>query len=305
MTSPTPAQMTQETQTSAPIVCGTDFTESARGAASVAAALAHARGCPLELVHVQERASLWSINREQRRRDELAVTEALRDEADRLFRAHGAQVITRQLEGSPATRLVEAASESNAQMIVVAASGPTPSIFRVGGTAERVVQAARITALLVRDPAPLLQWLAGGPLAASAFVADDAAGDSVVKQVAALRATRACNVTFVRAYYSNEEATRLGLSPRPLTAPDDEIEAVLCDELRTRVGELGGEGAVDFTTAFAIGRLADALLAHPAVQASKLLVVGNNQARGFARLSSVAANVLHLTDASVLVAPQG
>lgn len=285
------------------IVCGMDFTEPARHAASVACVLARALDARLELIHVIDLAGFALRDDAQRKRETIAATDALQGEAQRLGKAHDVAVTARVITGSPAQRLVDAAAEVGACLIVLAAVGPTPSIFRVGGTPERVLQAARIPVLLVRDPAPLVAWLEGERLPVAAFVAEDAASDRVLDWVRTLRSIRACDVTLLRAYYSNEAAASFGLSPRPLVMRDPEVESILQRHLMSRAEALGGEGTCESAVTFAIGRQAEALLAHPSARAAELIVVGNHRARGLARLSSVAANVVHLADASVLVVP--
>jgi nucleotide-binding universal stress UspA family protein len=69
------------------------------------------------------------------------------------------------------------------------------------------------------------------------------------------------------------------------------------------VGELGGRGLLDLHAVLALGREADHLLDHAAARRAGLVVVGNHRARGLARLSSVAAGVVHLAESSVLVVP--
>lgn len=285
------------------IVCGMDFTDPAREAASVACALAKALDARLELIHVVDPSGFALRDDAQRNRETAAATDALQGEAQRLGKAHEVAVTARVITGSPALRLADAASEVGACLIVLAAVGPTPSIFRVGGTPERVLQASRIPVLLVRDPAPLLAWLQGERLPVTALVAEDAASDRVLDWVRTLRSIRTCDVTLLRAYYSNEAAASLGLSPRPLVMRDAEVESILTRHLEARAATLEGNGTCDVATTFAIGRQADVLLAHPSARSAALIVVGNHRARGLARLSSVAANIVHLAEASVLVVP--
>jgi nucleotide-binding universal stress UspA family protein len=107
----------------------------------------------------------------------------------------------------------------------------------------------------------------------------------------------------LQSYYVDEAARRLGLTPRPLVVADPEIEEYLRRDLQRRVGELGGRGHVDAHAVLALGRQADHLLEHPAARRAGLIVVGNHRARGMARLSSVAAAVVHLAETSILVVP--
>jgi len=271
------------------IVCGTDFTAISMKVADLAATLAGALGARLELVHIGEERATGTLD----------------DEAARLAGAHTTPtpIRTRIRGGSPGPALAEVAAELGAMLIVVGAIGPTPSIFRVGGTAERVSQAARIPVLVIRDPAPLQAWLRGDPLRVVGLVGDDAASDRVIEWLRGLRGVGACDVTVLEAYYVSQAASRFGLSPRPVVGADPEIERYLRRDLVRRVGTLPGRGTFTAQAVVAQGRLADHLLDHPAAQEAGLVVVGNHRARGLARLSSVASGVLHLAESSVLIVP--
>jgi nucleotide-binding universal stress UspA family protein len=188
-------------------------------------------------------------------------------------------------------------------MLVLAAIGPTPSIFRVGGTAERAAQASAVPVLLVRDPAPLRAWLAGDRMTVAAMIGEDAASDRAIEWLHVLRRIGACDVAALRAYYVDEQARRFGLAPRPLVDHDPEIEALLHRDLERRIGALDGRGALSLHPVLALGRIADHLLDHPAARGAALVVVGNHRAHGLGRLTSVAAGIVHLADASVLVVP--
>jgi nucleotide-binding universal stress UspA family protein len=291
------------TEPSRTIVCGTDFTEPSRDAVDLAASLAGALHAHLEVVHVLEvPGPPWRDDTVRGRALEEARA-ALEDEVARTAAAHGVSITSRVVTGSPAARLAEVAAEVGALLIVVAAAGPTPSIFRVGGTAERVAQAAGMPVLLVRDPRPIRSWLRGDPLSIAALVGTDAASQHVIEWLRALRRIGACEIAVLQAYYVDEAARRLGLLPRPLVVADPEIEGYLRRDLQRQVGDLGGRGEIDFHPVLALGRQADHLLEHPAARTAGLVVVGNHRARGVARLSSVAAGVVHLAETSVLVVP--
>jgi nucleotide-binding universal stress UspA family protein len=285
------------------ILCGTDFSDAARAAAELAAALAAAMNARLRLVHVIDPAPLrWLGPRDQDLVREAALV-ALDAEVARLGRDHARPIDRALLEGAPGRAIATAATELGATLIVVAAVSQASSILQVGGTAERVAQAATVPVLLARDPAPLQRWLAGERLAVAALLADDAASERAVEWLRVLRQLGACDVAALRGYYVDEEARRYGLVPRPVVQADRDIEAYLIRDLRVQVGGLDGRGGVSFHPVLAIGRMADHLLADPAAVRADLLVVGNHRRRGLARLSSVAAGVLVAARASVLVVP--
>lgn len=285
------------------IVCGTDFSEKAREAMDVASALAAALSLRLEVVHVLDLSGpLWR-DAAGRARATADASAALADETARLAATHGVEIGSRVELGSAAARVVELADELGASLIVVAAGGPTRSIFRVGGTAERIAQGARVPVLMVRDPRPLSEWLRGAPMGIAALVDNDTAGDHVLDWIRTLRGIGASNVSVLQGYYPDEAAARFGLaSPGPVDR-DRQLEAYLRRDLEHRVGALDGRGSVEYVPVRAVGRVADHLVEHPAARGAGLLVVGNHRARGVARWSSVAAGVVHLAESSVLVVP--
>jgi nucleotide-binding universal stress UspA family protein len=285
------------------LVCGTDFTEIAHDVVDLAAMLAGAFGARLHVVHVADTSGPAWRDEAVRGRAIGAARGALEDEAARLAATHAVPITASVRTGSPGRELAAAADELGATMIVVAAIGPTPSIFRIGGTAERVAQAARVPILVVRDPAPLRGWLNGQRLAIAAAITEDAASDHAIEWLRALRRVAACDVAVLTAYYVDDATRRFGLTPRPLVVADPEIEGYLRRDLEQRIGDLGGRGAVTLHPLLAHGRLADHLVEHPAARQAGLLVVGNHRARGLARLSSVASGVLHLAASSVLIVP--
>lgn len=285
------------------ILVGTDFSERARAATAVAAGLAAALNAALRVVHVLEPGPMSWLGSQQQAELRASVETALDAEVGRLAVDHARPITRGVLEGAPATALADDAAEHGAALVVVAATSRTTSLLRIGGTAERLVQLAKVPVLVVREPAPLERWLGGEPLAVAAFLADDAASERAVEWLRVLRRAGTCDVAAVRAYYVDQEARRYGLAPRPLTAADRDIEAYVTRDLEAHVGALGGRGSLGFHPVLAIGRTADPMLASPVGSAAALIVVGNHRSRGLARLSSVASVVVHGAAASILVVP--
>jgi nucleotide-binding universal stress UspA family protein len=282
------------------IVCGTDFTDASRAATDVAAHLAALLGASLQLVHVREVDRLAGGDVEAAERVRAGLLE---EELGRVRRGGAVETAARLLRGDAATELARVAADTGAMLIVVAAIGPATSIFRVGGTAERVAQAARAPVLLVREPARLLRWSADRPLPLVALIAEDAASDRVVEWLRWLRIAGPCDITALQAYYVDDAVRRYGLSRRAFVEADPEIEGYVRRDLRDRIEPLAGDGDLVVDAVLAHGRLADHLIDHPAVNDAALVVVGNHRARGLARLSSVAAGVVQVAPMSLLVVP--
>lgn len=285
------------------ILCGTDFSDPARAAADVAARLALALGASLQVVHVEDSSMLMLREEPTAQQLRSLAGAALEGEVSRLRSTHQVPVAAQLVRGHPAAELARVAEEVSASLIVVSAIGPTPSIFRVGGTAERVAQASHVPVLLVRDPQPLLRWLDGAALATVAMIGDDAASDRAIEWLRALREIGVCDITALHAYYVDDETRRYGLPPRPLVTADPEIEGYVRRDLERRMVALGGRGATTYRAVLAHGRLADHLIEDPAVRGAGLIVIGNHRAHGLARLSSVAAGLVHLAPVSLLVVP--
>jgi nucleotide-binding universal stress UspA family protein len=285
------------------ILVGTDFSERARAATDVAALLAASLNSELRIVHVLEPGPLSWLGSRQQAELRASVEAALDAEVSRLAADHTRPIGRAVLYGAPSTALADDAAEHGAAMIVVAAISRATSLLRIGGTAERLVQVARVPVLVVRDPAPLERWLRGAPLAVAAFLSDDAASQRSVEWLRVLRRAGACDVAALRAYYVDQATRRYGLAPRPLTSTDRDIEAYVVRDLEADIGPLGGRGELSLHPVLALGRTGDPLLASPASEAAALVVVGNHRSRGIARLSSVASLVVHAAHASILVVP--
>jgi len=275
------------------ILCATDFSDAAREAADVAAALTHALHGQLHVVHVTNGSSGEDVRAQQ----------ALQREVERLRGARGVPVRGELASGEPEVALERLAASSGARLIVVGTTGAGRSMLRVGGTAERIVQRASTAVLAVRHGRRLVDWTDRGGLVVGAIVTEDAASDRALEWVRGLRRIGPCDVHVLHAYYMDQATRRYGTTPRTLTEPDPEIEGYLRRDLAEATGELGGEGRVAFHPVLALGRLSDHLVGRAADYGADLLVVGNHRARGLSRLSSVASGVLHLAPMSVLLVP--
>ncbi len=273
------------------VVCATDFSDSARHASEVAAELAARIGGSVHLVRVVDGPAEGGGG-------------VLQEEARRLASQHAIRVEATLLKGRPEVVVPQLAERLGAILVVVGATGEVRSMFRVGGVTERIIVATGRPVLVVRDPAPLIGWSRGEPLAVAALVTDDAASARALGWVRFLRAHGTCDVALLHAYYVDQITARHGLAPRPLTVTDPEITAIVARDLARLVGEIDGGGQVSYHPVLAVGRLADHLAADPAFASAKLVVIGNHRHRGLSRLSSVAAGILHLSEASaVLVVP--
>jgi nucleotide-binding universal stress UspA family protein len=286
------------------LMTGTDLTSRAQRTDDVAAALAVALGARLHLVHVIEPQRLEAMSSSERERARERAELALAEEVARLAAARRELHVTDELTiGAPALQLARAAELLDATMIVVAAIATPSSIFRIGGTAERLAQASRIPVLLVRDPARLLRWLDGERLGIAALVSDDVASSRTIEWLRWLAEIAPCSTAVLHAYRIDEAVRRHGLLARPRAATDPELEGYLRRDLAARVALHPGRDQIAVHPVLAVGRLAEHLLATPAAHDAGLIIVGNRRAAGQARLSSVTRGVIELAGGSVLVVP--
>ena len=154
-----------------PILCGTDFSRTARAAVDAAIAVAHRGALPLTLLHATGRGMQLATLPD--------TSHGLRDTAHQ--RAHRQQqletLVARGSARGVATdgivddrsadvALLERSAADDVPLVVVGAVGHS-ALERIllGSTAERVAMAASKPVLVVRDGAPWRAWEDGqGPL---------------------------------------------------------------------------------------------------------------------------------------------
>lgn len=140
------------------VICGTDFTDLGREAASVAAAIARAMDLPLALVHAVHQSPTKNLP------PELQLTLAqfqqnhLDQEALRLSE-QGTTVVEVLRAGRPGAVLIEAAKTTHARLLVLARGRHMVPADGHLGLAEHLAETLPIPTLVVRVAAPLFGWL--------------------------------------------------------------------------------------------------------------------------------------------------
>jgi nucleotide-binding universal stress UspA family protein len=297
-----------------PVVCATNLSESSSRAAQAAAAIAARLREPLWLLGVLEGDSpthAGPASLEARRR--------LLAEASRL-RTPELTVETRLLEGPPGSALLSDEWVHGARLLVIAAEGWGPgSPWRRAPLHERLAQQARVPVLVVRRQGgeSLTDWAQGRRrLLVLVGVDDSRTSACAVAWLRELRQVGPCDVVAASVCSPVEERERLGihtpvhlemLDPvvRRIEVLDPQVERVLRRELAERVGELPGEGRLELHLEPGFGRPADHLLHVAHERGVDLVVVGNHQRGGLARLwhGSVSAGVLRHAEQSVACVP--
>lgn len=142
------------------VLCGTDFSEPARAAAEVAAAMAARLNLPLKLVHC---AADWLAPAEMPASQGVTACgqELLNTEADRVC-SPGQRVETTILHGSAGHHLIAQGNENTAMVVVGATGKGMASRLLVGSVTEHVAETVTAPTLVVRHAEPLLQWLQHG-----------------------------------------------------------------------------------------------------------------------------------------------
>ncbi|MEP7384539.1 MAG: universal stress protein [Gemmatimonadota bacterium] len=292
------------------IVCGTDFSEAALAAASVAAYIAALSGEAVQLVCASgEREIDVAAGTEGAiRSDPGPVTTSARLESE-VARLHG---LGARVDGiidpsSPDRALVERSRLPATSLLVLGAVGHT-LVERVllGSVAERVAMGAVKPVLVVRDAAPWAQW-AGGKRPLRILLAFDvgSSASTALDWVRQLRRLGDLQLTICWVVNPAQENKRVGA-----TGPGAGVELLpkcqetLWHEFRRMVGEEANVPTTELRLEPTLGRIDSALTMVARETNQDLLVVGSHQRQGFERLwhTSVSRGVLRHAAMSVAVA---
>lgn len=287
------------------IVCGTDFTENARRAATVSAHLAAGTGGQLLLAHAAERLGGSAAPREVRQALYGYAQASLRREALRLSRL-GAKVREHLLCDAPDKALITLASRSRSDLLVVSSLGRrAPARWLLGSVAERVAQSSPIPTLVVRAAAPFVAWLQRQrPLRVLIGADSTGAGDAAMKFAAAWRAVAPCKLVVASSEWPPEARMVFGAAEEREIRSPSQVE----QEIQQRLRHLARRmrlGAAKIRVEANWGRPDLHLIEMATEERADLLMVGTHQRRGLDRLwhGSVSRGVLHNAPMSVLCVP--
>ena len=276
------------------ILCGTDFSMSARQAAAVAGAWAAKRGDCLSLVHAIEDEDCAGLDAASAAELKSRFADHLRHQAEQLA-ADGA-LVRHSLEFGRADEvLAKLAEPGHTRMIVVAAIGEhggDPA--RVGSVAECLIARASVPVLVVRNASVLRSWIRGEqPL--KVFVAFDftASADTALSWVNDLRAVGPCDVTV--GYVGTREGAR----------PEDREAGVIEEQLRRRVRAVMERELVTVRVQTEAAAIAPALAAMASGSAAQVFVSGSHHLTPWHHLlhGSVSQELLQDTRMSIACIP--
>jgi nucleotide-binding universal stress UspA family protein len=285
------------------ILCGTDFSEAAERAVTVAAHFAVRFKTSLHLVHAAH-----YTGPEQAAVAERAAFDMQLDRIAERARGIGAQVRTHIESGPPDEVLLKFAERNDVELIVVGALGTrVPGIWYLGSHAERLAQTSRVPLLVVRDEKPFRAWLnIERPLRVMLGADFSSSADAAAALIEKWRAVAPCEVTAVHLYWPPQEFARLGLTgARSYLDPDPEVTQTLVRQISTRFESKTDPKSLQVRAEPHLGRLGDRLADLAAQRESDLLVVGSRPRGVVGRLreGSVSHWALHAARTSVLCVP--
>ncbi len=276
-----------------PILCGSDLSPGSADALVAAIALAERRGDKeLVLVHIaapgDEAPGLDGAHK------------TLSEQSDKLVASVPVRIEVRA--GATAETLAQLAEVEGADMIVVGA-GPRAA-GRVGSFAGHLVEVSPVPVLLVRDPAPWVEFGRGErALKVLAGVDDSATSDIGLHWLKCLRQNGPVDVTLGAVYYPDEACHKYGLKLLSHVERDPEIETLLARDLLHRFEPAVGAGEVQARMQLGLGRIGDHLIELANETAVDVMLVGTRQRTGLGRLGSVSSVVVANAPQSVVCIP--
>lgn len=288
------------------IVCAVDFSDHSAEAVAVAGALAASLREPLSLVHAM--APFGPVTQLPSIQATLlkGIHDLLGREADRL-RQNGVTANVKLLEGTPDEAVVAHAKSVNARVVVVSALGYRSHGWGVGSVADRIAQTSPIPVLIVRRPEVFQAWTRKEqPLRVMLGADFSQTYDAAIQWVRQLRQIGPCDVLVTYVFWKSEERQHRGIrGPSDVEPIEAETEQKLVRDLAVRVGELPGDGALEFHIRGGTGLISDQLVQLADENRADLVVVGTHQRGAIGRwwYGSVSQGVLHAAKMSVACVP--
>lgn len=288
------------------IICGTDLSSASVAALDVALALAARRGeREIVLVYVADphgtggaaATSDTALAAARVRLDAIVAERTL---------AGGVTVRAEVVVGNPDETLVAMEETEHASLIIMRASTADTTLLRLGTTTSKVIAHTTAPVIVVRDPAPWLEFARGArPLRVLIGVDDSAACELSIQWVQALRTHGPVDVVLGSVYYPDDAAARYGIGSGGLIDRDPEVEALIERDLLRRFNSAHGAGDASVTARAlrGLGRIGDHIIELAKLESIDVIVTGTNQRTGLGRLGSVSSIITHDAPQSVVCVP--
>jgi nucleotide-binding universal stress UspA family protein len=263
------------------IVCATDFSEPARAAVQLAAALATRLGDGLKLLHVVELPPLLG---DEVPPGEASWEKAMREAAERemervtaVLRAAGVTVASEVAVGQAADLVRAASAAPDVRLVVMGTHGRKGAAhFFLGSVAEDVARGASCPVVATRGlPFPESGLEPGRRLHVMVAVDGSPASEAALGWAKGVRAVIPCDLTLVQPCWPPAEAERFGLETawsgrqvHPGLLP------LLDRELRRWAGLIPGEGEVHCRFPASHGRVADDIATEAELLQPDLVAIG-------------------------------
>lgn len=282
------------------IVVGSDFSPNSIEAANLASVFATRLNATLVLAHVADTRVLKGIPREAIREFLNSAREQLKNETARL-RKTGVAVNAKFHQGSVDEELA-AESETADIVIISALSWRKHGKWLLGTVAQRLSQASASPLLVLRNPAPLLDW-ARGKRTARIFCAYDGTpvSEAALNFVSFLQRLGPVEIIVAQVKSLSAERQRLGNTGADPAA----LRQILETQLKEKIGE--SLGNIPIRIHFEESELPPALRLIELASEEKvdLIISGTHQWKGFEKLlhDSTSRDLLQYASQNVLVVP--
>jgi nucleotide-binding universal stress UspA family protein len=290
------------------LVCPTDFSDNARKAATVAAALAAKAGATLLLLHAANLGPRFLVSATERRTS-IQVGETLLKEEARRLRASRAKIETKVLADGWTAEALLAFMRENPPELVVLSSRRMSGLDRwaIGSVSDQIAQHVACPTLVVRDPLPFVAWAEGqSRLKILAALDFGACTDAVLRWIRELRVIGPCELTVCHVNWKLDDRLRASAGGPALRAENPpDLQASLERNLAKKVRDVLGADDAAIVVKATWGAPESVLIEHAEAGGADLIVVGTHQRHGFGWLwnGSVSRGLVHHAPMSVACVP--
>lgn len=268
------------------LIAGTDFSELADHAVTVAFSLAQRLGEPFEIVHVLEPPTVMvpelAVPGSDMMMSLTAISDRKLEEFAGEFRGKGVEVTWKTLSGFAEESLPEYAAAQKARLLALGTHGRKGAArLFIGSVAERIVRRAHVPVLIIPgaaeiakgDPAPDSR-----PLRVVAGVDASPASDAALTWLRSFAAASPCELSLVHVYWPLRELARFGIEEIvDVHEGKEEVAGLLARELRPRINEMLGGVMAKLLLRPTLGRDSDPLVHEADACKADMLVVGTSQ----------------------------